>query len=66
MAVPLCCETQRETFSEVTAGFNVKFNAPPEPVQLDLTGSNYRFGRCVLPPPYKWKRCIRMSNRGGL
>ena len=44
VTVPLCCETQRETFSEVTAGFNDKFTASQEPVLLDLTGSNSYFG----------------------
>ena len=51
MTVPLCCEIQKETFSEVTSGFNDKFSAPPEPVLLDLTGSNYHFARCLLFPP---------------
>ena len=48
MTTPLCYETQRETFSEVTTGFDDKFTAPSA---LDLTGSNYHFGRCLLPPP---------------
>ena len=47
-ASPLCCKTQRETFIEVTAGFNNKFT---EPVLLDITGSNYRCRKCLLPPP---------------
>ena len=50
MAEPLSCETLKEIFSEVTPGFNSEFTAPPEPVLLDLTGSNYRLGRCLLPP----------------
>ena len=49
--VLLCCEIEREMFSEVTAGFNDKFTAPPEPMLLDFTGSNYCFARCLLPLP---------------
>ena len=45
------CETERETFSEVTTAFNDKFTAPTEPVLLDLTGSNYHFFTCLLCPP---------------
>ena len=51
MTALLCCETQREVFSEVTVGFNDKFTAPPEPVLLHLIGNNYRFGSCLLSPP---------------
>ena len=51
MTPPLCCETQKETFSEVTTAFDDKFTAPREPMLLDLTGSNYRFGRCLLFVP---------------
>ena len=43
VTISLCCETQRETFNEVTTGFNDKFTASSEPVLLDLTGSNYCF-----------------------
>lgn len=42
-------ETKRETFSDVTAGFNDKFTSSPEPVLLELTGDNYCFGRRLLP-----------------
>ena len=46
---PLCWDTQGETFSKVTASFNDKFACVP--VLLDLTGSNYCFGRYLLSPP---------------
>ena len=32
VTTPLCYETQRETISEVTAGFDDKLTAPPDPV----------------------------------
>ena len=32
VVTPLCYETQKETFTEVTTGFNDKFTAPPAPV----------------------------------
>ena len=32
VTTPLCYETQREMFSEVTTGFDDKFTAPPVPV----------------------------------
>ena len=40
----------KQTFSEVTAVFNDKVTAPSEPVLLDLFGSSYRLGKCLLPP----------------
>ena len=40
MSVSLCNESQRETFSEVTAGFNDEFTPSPELVLLNLTVSN--------------------------
>ncbi|MPC20710.1 Proto-oncogene tyrosine-protein kinase Yrk [Portunus trituberculatus] len=43
MTAPLNCETQRETFSEITTSFNGKFTAPPELVLLDLVGSKLSF-----------------------
>ena len=49
MSAPLGCKTQRETFSEVTAGCTAKFTAPPEPMLLDVTGNNCRFSWCLLP-----------------
>ena len=44
LTTPLCCEPQREMISEITGGFNAMFTVP-----LDLTGSKYHFGRCLLP-----------------
>ncbi|MPC24222.1 hypothetical protein E2C01_017299 [Portunus trituberculatus] len=38
-------------FTDVTAGFNEKSTAPPEPVLLDLTGSNST-GNCCC-----WRCC---------
>ena len=32
VVTPLCYETQRETFSEVTTGFDDKLTALPDPV----------------------------------
>ena len=32
MTTPLCYETQRETFSVVTTGFDDKLTVPPDPV----------------------------------
>ena len=51
VTAPLCCETKRKAFSEVTGGFNDEFTPTPLSSASDLTGSNYRFSRCLLSPP---------------
>ncbi|MPC18603.1 hypothetical protein E2C01_011491 [Portunus trituberculatus] len=39
----LSCETQRETFSEITTSFNGTFTAPSELLLLELAGSKLSF-----------------------
>ena len=51
MIAPLCCKIQRETFSEVTVGFDNKLTASLVPVLLGLSGCSYCFDRCQLPAP---------------
>ena len=64
VASPLCCETLREMLSEVTAGFNEKYTAKtPEPMPFDLTGSIYRVGRWLLPPPGLFISALLPVNR---
>ena len=40
VTIPLCYETRRETFIEVTSDFYDKLTVRPDPVPLDLPGSN--------------------------